>query len=333
MQFELRVKREPVNWNDDSTFRRHAWQRAAVTPPTPTRGQKALEYTLFTFFGGALLIAAIAIIVSTSKAHRVVPNRIDAGIAADRVNVLVITTSRETSEALMLVSMKPSTGDVAVLSIPNELWVRLGRYGARRLGSGFKVGSTSGYPGGGAGLVSDTVSTVLEQPIHAFVRLSTSDLQRAIDAIGGVDVHVRRGAYEGRSGDRFTRGRHHLDGKRALRYALSRRMVGPANDRFERESRQRELLVALLGKLPALDLTAIGVRDETVTNLTREQMAWMAQALAGRTARALTFEPYVDVFAVSTIVDQGEALRPRQGDFEQLQQIVANVFAANTSAR
>jgi LCP family protein required for cell wall assembly len=316
-----------MNGDDDSTFRRHAWQRAAVTPPKPTRVQKAIELALFTFFGGALLIAAIAIIVSTSKAHRVVPNRIDAGIAADRVNVLVITTSRETSEALMLVSMKPSTGEAAVLSIPNELWVRLGRYGARRLGSGFKVGSTSGYPGGGAGLVSDTISNVLEQPIHAFVRLSTSDLRRAIDAVGGVDVDVHRGAYEARTGDRYTRGRHHLDGKRALRFAFSRRMVGPANDRFERERRQRQLLVGLIGKLPAMDMASIAVRDETVTNLTKEQMVWMRQTLAGSTARALTFEPYVDVFAVSTIVDQGEALRPRAGDFEQLQQIVANVFA------
>lgn len=294
--------------------------------PKPTTAQFAIEWVLFAVFGLTLLIATLAAIFANSESHRRVPNHVTAGIAADRVNVLLVVAASErpraSAEALMLLSVKPSTGDVVVISIPSDLWVRLGRFGARRLGSAPAVGSTSGYPGRGPGLVSDTVAHVLGQPVHAFVRVTPTQVTRLVDAAGGVDVDVQRGAYDAKTRARFHRGRHHLNGAGAVRYALSRHMVGAANDRFAREARQRAVVAALLSK-STLETNVPGV----VTNLAPRQFAWLAKTVAGRPARTITLAPYVDVFEVATMTDRGEALRPRVGDFEQLQQIAANVFS------
>jgi LCP family protein required for cell wall assembly len=304
--------------------------------PRPTTSQRFLEYALFMVFGVTLLLAAVAAAVANSDWHRNVPNRLEAGITADRVNVLFIASSvrsRPSTQALMLVSVKPSTREVAMISVPSDLWVRLGRYGTRRLGAALQVGRRSGYPGGGNGLMADTVAEVLGQPVHAFVHLDSTELARVVDAIGGIDLEVRRGAYDARTGDRFTRGHHHLDGRLAARYAFSRRMAGQANDRFAREARQRAMLAALLEKTSRVDPAWLGQDpDPEVTNFTTDQVAWMRDLVAGRSARKLTLAPYFDVFNVVSLTEKGEALRPRSGNFDQIRWTATHVFPAASNA-
>lgn len=277
------------------------------------------------------IVACCAAVFAGSAEHRRVPNHMAAGIAADRVNTLLLIAAsdepRAATEALMLVSIRPSSGDVAVLSVPNDLWVRMGSFGTRRLGSAGAVGSTSGYPGRGPGLVRDTVETVLGQPIHGFVRLTPEHVEDLVDAVGGVTVEAERGAYETKTRERFPRGRLRLTGMQATRFALSRRMAGTANDRFPREARQRAVVAALLAKRPDRFSLGTALSSGVVTNLSAEQLLWLRDRAMGRSVRTVTLAPHVEVFEVATAVDQGEALRPRDGTFERFQAIAANVFA------
>lgn len=291
---------------------------------TATRPQRALELTLFAVFGAMLLVAAVALVVTASEEHQTVPNRVAAGLKADRVNLLVlVSTSKEVrdfAEALLLVSIKPSSGEVAVLSIPTDLWVRVGRYGSRRIGSAITVGRQSGYPGRGAGLVADTVADVFGQPVHGYVQLSPGQLARLIDSVGGVVLTSPVGAYEARTGERFLRGAtSRLRGPAAVRYALSRHIAAPANDRFAREQRQQALITALMHEQ---GLANAPVRLKT--NLTPQQAAYLMQRTRGAAPRIVTVKPYVDPFAVSTLAEKGEVLRPR--GVHDLQRIAAAVF-------
>lgn len=302
---------------------------AAVSDPAqciarPTRSQRALEISLFAIFGSMLLVAGVALVAGASEAHQSVPNRVAAGLAADRVNVLVlVSTSKEArdfAEALMLVSIRPSSGEVAVLSIPTDLWVRVGRYGSRRIGSAVSVGRTSGYPGRGAGLMADTVAEVFGQPVHGFVQLSPRQLAWLVDGAGGVMVTHPHGAYEARSGERFFRGRQQrLDGAAAARYALSHHVARPASDRFAREQRQQALVTALL-RSPSLHKAPVGLRS----NITASQARLLLSRLDGCTPRVATLRPYVAPQAVSTLAERGEVLRPRA--LHELQQIAAAVL-------
>jgi LCP family protein required for cell wall assembly len=305
-----------------------------------TRAQSALEYTLFVFFGLTIVIAAVALIITNTSAHKRVPNRVAAGMKADRVNIVLMETVANTrtnaphAHALLLLSVKPSTGETALASIPRDLWVRLGNYGTRRLSAAPAVGRATGYPGEGAGLTADTISEIIGEPVHAYVRLDIGQLIAAIDAVGGIDVDVKQPFYEYRTKQRFRRGMHHFDGKTAFRYASSHAVMGPANDRFAREARQQQVIAALLARLSD---PAIAARLETnvpagATNLTSDQVGWVAQQVARREPRTLTLAPYFEEVSISTVTESGEVVQPRGGDFRTLQRFVENIFAPATVA-
>ena len=323
-----------------SSFSRLRIARPPQPAPKPTRGQKAIEVALFVIFGMTIALAAVALYATNSAEHQRVPNRVAAGIASDRVNVLLIGSSTRTRsngsneiriESLMLVSMQPSTGRAALMSIPLDLWVKLGRHGQRPLRTAHAVGDASGYPGAGAGLTVDTIETVIGQPIHAFVRFGIGDVQRLVDSAGGVEVDVRRGVYDYRYKLRFRRGIDQLDGTEAIRYAYSPYVTGPAASRFAREQRQRQVMVALLSKLMKDDANLERLTPMfgplVATNLTPQNTVTMVASLRrGDQIRAISFAPYVEAFDVTSVAYRGEAVRPRAGDFETLRQVAAAAF-------
>ena len=310
--------------------------RRRLEEAKPTKTQSALEYGLFAVFGATIIIAAIALTITNSANFRHVPNRVAQGIAADRVNILVMQTfndpktNESDTDALMLLSVKPSTHESVLTSIPRDLWVRLGKYGQRRLGAAPVVARAAGYPGDGPGLTADTIESVFGQPVHAYVQLDRHDLVKAISSVGGIDINVSQPMYEYGRRDRFVRGRQHLSGQRASRYAFSPFVVGPGADRFAREARQEQVLAALIAKATSSDhAAAIGsLTAGDHTNLDPSQIASLVSTVNAREPRRVTLAPYMDTFEVATVADEGEAVRPRNGDYAPLRAIVANVFTS-----
>src|SRR5690242_3321894 len=101
--------------------------------PRPTKGQYAAEIALFSVFGIVLVLAIIALYTTNSPAYKTVPNLFAEGMKQDRLNILVFGVGGDNhpdrdqhADAIMLISLKPSTGQVAVVSIPRDLWVHIG---------------------------------------------------------------------------------------------------------------------------------------------------------------------------------------------------------------
>ncbi len=302
--------------------------RAPKTPAKPTGIQKAIEWSLFFVFGFTIALAGVALYAVNRPGHRAVPNRMSEGIASDRVNLLLIGSSlRDTDvriESLMLLSIQPSTGRSALMSIPVDLWVPIGRGGQRPLRAAHSVGDANGYPGGGTGLTVDTVERIIDVPIHGYARFSIGDIQRLVDSLGGINVDVKRGVYEYRAKLRFRPGAQHLNGARAMRYAYSGAVAGlAAANRFAREERQQDVILAALSKaietrknVESLQ-TAFGAL--TATNLSSSNIDLLARALRrDDRIRRISFEPYLDSFDVTSVAYQGEAVRPRSGNFAAL---------------
>jgi LCP family protein required for cell wall assembly len=303
----------------------------------PTRGQKAIEVLLFTVFGLTIALAGVALYATNRPEHRRVPNMFASGMHSDRVNVLLIGSSIRTRaeggtqvniESLMLLSVQPSTGRAALLSVPVDLWVKVGRYGKRPLRAAHTVGDASGYPGAGVGLTVDTLSDIIDEPIHAYARISIGDVQRLVDAVGGVNVNVTRGVYQYKTHQRFRRGTTHMNGQQASHYAFSRYIAGvAASDRFAREERQQEVVLAVLNKTLQSRRTFAELAENfgslTATNLEPQQVDVLADALRRGKGdiRRISFAPYVDSFDVSSVAYRGEAVGPRNGNFATLQQI------------
>lgn len=326
------------------TARSSSTTRQPKTAPQATRGQKMIEVALFAIFGLTIILAGVALYATNRPEHQLVPNQVAQGLKADRVNILLIGASLRTdnkpgttniqTESLMLLSVQPSTGRTALTSIPVDLWVKVGRYGQRPLRAAYAVGEASGYPGAGTGLTIDTIETIIDEPIHGYARLSIGDVSRVVDAIGGVDVDVKRGVYEIR-GDkhRFRRGLQTMNGTAAMHYAFAGRVAGFAADRFEREQRQREVAIAAISKIltTSSDVTRFAPVFGSVaaTNLTSEQIRTLARtARQGGEIRVITFKPYLDTVDVTSVAYKGEALSPRNGNFAAVRQLTDAVFDA-----
>ena len=313
----------------DSSYSRFSRLRVPTsrTPAKPTPVQKALEWTLFTVFGCTLVLAGVALYATNRPEHRMVPNRVSAGLTSDRVNVLLIGSSARSIESLMILSIQPTTGRAALMSFPVDLWVKVGRYGQRPLRAAYSLGESAGYPGAGTGLTVDTIEDIIDEPVHAYARFSIGDVQRLVDKLDGLEIDVKHGIYDYRAKDRYRPGQQHVNGARAIRYAYSRSMAGlPASNRFAREQRQQDVILGVMSKAMStredVDTLEPVFGSLAETNLTSEDSDALVAALRrGEEIRRISFAPYLDSFDVTSVAYRGEAVRPRSGNFATLQKI------------
>jgi len=230
-----------------------------------------------------------------------------------RINVLLMGVDNRTStqggrtDTLIVVSVDPVGRTASMLSIPRDLVdVPLpggGIYRGKINGLLLHVNTHPDDPDlAGAGrsgtrALQDAVGELLGIDIHYFAKVDLSGFVKVIDAVGGVDVEVKRPLDDpkyrefGIDGFHVEAGLQHLDGQHALAYARVRRPVGETD--FTRAARQQEVLVALknaaleggalelLGKLPGL-LDAIG--DAVRTDLPPSRyndLAFLAEGIDG----------------------------------------------------
>ena len=185
------------------------------------------------------------------------------GEGAGRVNILLLGIGGEghdgpnLSDTMMVMSIDPKTKDVAMLSIPRDLYVRIPGYGAG------KINGANAY--GGPLLAEKVVSTVIGVPIHYYLQVDFSGFKQAVDAVGGVDINVTKTLSDylypcddtgkkkfGYCPIYFKAGPHHMNGTQALQFARSRE----TSSDFDRAARQQQVIVALRQKaLEASTLT------------------------------------------------------------------------------
>ena len=306
-----------------------------------------VEYSLFAVFIVLTALAAVALYTSNSPSHKNVPNTVADGLKHDRVNIVVIgiggdnhPTHDNLADSIMLVSLKPSTRQAAVVSIPRDLWVPIAAHGTHRMNYAHAIGEQSGYPGEGPGLLCDTVSEVFAQPVHAFVRIDFSAFEKIIDDLGGIDVYCQRGFYDYLFKDGFAQGWHHFNGKRALAYARYRYVIGPEGDNFAREMRQQQVVNAVRAKMQNVSpqeathlVSALStLSNATETNLTTSQMISLYSTfhtIDPRNVRHVSLKPLTTQFEVTRLAEPGEAVRPRTGDYGELQAVMRDIFRSN----
>jgi polyisoprenyl-teichoic acid--peptidoglycan teichoic acid transferase len=168
-----------------------------------------------------------------------------------RVNILLLGIGGQGHEApnlsdtIMVVSLDPKTKDVAMLSVPRDLYVKIPGYNYG------KINAANAY--GGPQLASKVVSGIMGVPIHYYLVVDFSGFKQAIDAVGGVDVNVPKAIYDpGYPCDTGNRvcpfqikaGMQHMNGTVALRYARSRKTTSD----FDRAMRQQLIMAALRDK-------------------------------------------------------------------------------------
>lgn len=175
-------------------------------------------------------------------------------------NVLLLGSDRRAGnefrdDVLILVSLDPVGKQAVVLSIPRDLWVYLPGQGMQRINTSFGIGENRDYPGGGMGLLRDSIQYNLGIPVDRYVRVEMQGFEDLVDALGGVEVLVACSYTDWRlkspeappekqdSWELFTvpTGPVAMDGAQALWYARAR----ARSSDFDRSRRQQEVLRAV----------------------------------------------------------------------------------------
>jgi len=186
--------------------------------------------------------------------------------AQSRINILLtgIDSSELRTQALtdtlIVVSVDPMTGDVAMVSFPRDIarfTMSDGRLFPGKINSLMTEADKDPvkYPDGGLPTLIRELGYLLGVPIHYYAAVDLDGFRKLIDAVGGVTVDNPKaindptygGWLDGHIGFRLSKGVHRLDGETALAYARSRRGAGD-ND-FTRARRQQQLLLALRTRL------------------------------------------------------------------------------------
>ena len=183
-----------------------------------------------------------------------------------RINVLL--TGIDSSEirtyaltdTLIVVSIDPVSGDVAMVSFPRDIarfTLSTGELYTRKINSLMTAANQDPdtYADGGLPTLNRELGYLLGVSIPYYAAVDLDGFAQLIDSVGGVTIDnpkaINDPAYggwtDGRLGFRLSAGVHRLDGETALAYARSRKGAGD-ND-FTRARRQQQLLVALRDRL------------------------------------------------------------------------------------
>jgi LCP family protein required for cell wall assembly len=247
----------------------------------------------------------------------------------------------QNTDVIIVAVLNKSTKQVSLLSIPRDLWVHIPTFGWSRINVAHRKGYSTGYPGGGIELLSDTVEMNFGIPIDHWVRVDFSGFQRVVDELGGVEMTVAcpvNLTYQPRGSDGSEQedvilepGVHQMDGALALRYVRTRR----GGSDFDRVRRQHQFLKAMWHqvKSPELLLRIPGLwsalRDSFETDLALGDVLSLApialdlkpQRIRSRYIGASQTEDW-------TNADGWRVLLP---DYEKIQQTVASLYYPPTA--
>ncbi|NJN83924.1 MAG: LCP family protein, partial [Caldilineaceae bacterium] len=127
-----------------------------------------------------------------------------------------------------------------------------------KINMAYVVGEERGYPGGGAQLAKDTVSSFIGQPVQYYVRVNFRGFVELVDLIDGVEVAVPLTIHDeqyptadyGVETFHLDGGIQHLDGETALKYARTRNV----DSDYGRARRQQQIIRAVADKVLRADM-------------------------------------------------------------------------------
>src|SRR3989344_251012 len=277
----------------------------------------------------------------------------------DRINVLLLGIGGSDhdgpylSDTIMVGSFKPSTNQVALISIPRDLLVSIPGYGWRKINNASAFGELQN-PGKGGELARDVVSQVLNIPIHYYVRIDFSGFVQLVDDLGGITVKVEntlddpfypvKGKETATTTERYEHlyiepGSHHFNGSQALKYVRSRQAKGIEGSDFARSKRQQNILLAIKEKTLSFSVLANPIKlsrlmDTLSQHLATDFQVWeilglfnMGKSLSPDDVTNRVFDDSPDGPLYPSITADGAfVLMPKAGGFEELQSIAKNIF-------
>ena len=231
------------------------------------------------------------------------------------INVLLLGTDArpEDTEAartdtIILLTLDPQSKTGGMLSLPRDLWIPIPNQNVTtKINMAYVIGENRHYPGGGAQLAMDTVSSCIGHPIDYYVRVNFHGFTQIIDLIGGIDIMVPHTIHDdhyptadyGTEVFHVDAGLQHMDGDTALKYVRTRN----TDDDYSRARRQQlviqaiadkvlraDMIPSLLPKIPTLFYTMRSSIDTNIPMATQIEMAQYLRTATPQNMRTLVLD-------------------------------------------
>lgn len=275
------------------------------------------------------------------------------GELSDRINILLLGYGGAGHEGggltdtIVVMSIKPSTHEVVMISIPRDLVVNFG--GKKPAEQQWrKVNYALDF--GGISFAKEKVEEVLGLPINYYMSVDFEGFRQVIDDMGGVNVYVDNAFTDRQYPDynygyqtiNFQTGWQTMTGEQALQFARSRHGNHGEGSDFARSHRQEIILSAVReqllsagtllnpGKLTSI-FNDLGDHIKTDTQIWEMiRLSDMAKDVSAENIISKVIDQGEGGFLTSEIVPETGAyvLIPKAGlgDYSEIQNMVSTVF-------
>ena len=240
--------------------------------------KKEIKMTLIIF--SILLLAALFCLL---KYFGVFPFSSDI-MSYNRLNILIVgcdeIENHGRADTIVLLSISPKTKDALILSIPRDTRVEIPGRGMDKI--------NHAYAFGGESLLTKTVSSFLDVPIHFYAVVDFNGFVYIIDELGGVEIDVEKEMhYVDKAGGveiNLHPGKQILNGEKALQYIRFR--YDKLGD-LGRIKRQQKLALAVIKKMINFDSMikipqiSEGMKDYIETNIEARDTVALANLFRG----------------------------------------------------
>jgi len=290
----------------------------------------------------------------------VIPNKALIGEENDRINVLLIGMGGKNhdggylADTIMLVSLKPSTKQVSMISIPRDMTVPLENGSWRKINS-INATAEATQAGSGGEAMTKALSEILGTPITYYVRADFDGFVNIVDEMDGVTVNVENtlddysypilgqednpSYYSRYEHLHVDTGLQKMDGSLALKFARSRHGINGEGSDFARAKRQQLILQAVKDKLlskstllkPAMIVRISNQLSEHIdTNISITDMLALWDNYKNLDHTNL-INKVIDNSTDGLLVDQtgldgAYLLMPRLGSYDAIKYFVQNIF-------
>lgn len=270
----------------------------------------------------------------------------------DRINILLLGMGGPghdgpfLTDTIIIGSIKPSTSQIAMVSIPRDLAISVPEQGVRKINSVNAFGEAKKAGDGGL-YTKQILQDTFDIKMPYYVRVDFEAFKEIVDAIGGIKIDVERAFTDREFPDNsngvqsltFTKGVQNMDGKRALQYARSRHGDNGEGSDFARAKRQQKVILAVKEKVLSFQTIANPIRiSKIIKSLgshidTNIEFANMISLLKiGRSMNVadiitLVFDNGKEGHLVDSYNSSGAyILSPKTGNFDEMNVAIKNIF-------
>lgn len=275
-----------------------------------------------------------------------------AGEKKDRINILLLGMGGIghdgpfLTDTIIIASIKPSTKELAMISIPRDLAVDIPDYGVKKINFANSAGETQ-KSNWGAAFATEVIENTFDIDIQYYVRMDFKAFEEVINEVDGLSINVDTSftdpmypapndQYQTVS---FASGVQTMNGQKALQYARSRHGSNGEGSDFARAERQQKVLLALKEKVLSFKTLANPIKIHSIvesldqhitTNMEFSDIIALFKLMRELNTDNLTrlvLDTSPNGYLQNGYSSIGAfILTPKTGNFEEINAVIENIF-------